>query len=54
MLVVQDGKTALMIAAASGNHECVSIIASHGSNVDAATKSRVRVCFSWLLRRFKS
>ena len=33
----QDGETALIKAAASGHHECVSILVANGADVNMAT-----------------
>ena len=43
--IVQNGLTALMIAALKGHHECLSILLAHGAEVDKARGVSVRgVC----------
>ena len=39
----QDGWTPLMMAAASGHHECVSILVASGADVNAISKVRVEL-----------
>ena len=41
----QDGFRSLMIVAANGHHECLSILLAHGAEVDKTTAvSAVSVC----------
>ena len=47
---LQDGDTALMIAAQEGNHECLSVLLAHGAEVDEAKTVSVRgvCCIAYL------
>ena len=39
--IKQDGYSALMIAAAKGHHECLSILLAHGAEVDRPNEASV-------------
>ena len=38
VFIEQDGYSALIIAGANGHHECLSILLTHGAEVDKANR----------------
>jgi hypothetical protein len=55
---LKDGITALMGAAQRGRHECLSILLSHGAEVDKATAVSVRgvcsIAYLWDIARYRA